>query len=204
MTAEKPIPFPVKEHATQADAEAAAARDIADGKPAIVLPDQLAVGGTPLVEQVAVPCCKCGKPAGMVNADIAEAQRNKQLCATCFSLAVNAQGTRADQRAEQPIRLTWHQTLDADDVKRKGAALPVAIFDMISNGAETVSAKLASGPAGLAALAAQAGEHGLLVMVIVQPAKRMEQAPPAAPNADVSKARGALADLKRRTGKKRV
>lgn len=146
------------------------------------------------------PCSHCGRPCDTPRApDMPEEAASARVCSLCFAKAINAQGKPADQRAEAPIRLTWHQTLDADEVKARGATLPVAVFDLISNAAETVAQKLSSGPAGLAALAAQASEHGLLVMVIVQPAKRLEQAPPVAPSAAVAAARDSLDALKRRT-----
>ncbi len=113
-------------------------------------------------------CSKCGKPVA-----VPQASDQDTLCPTCFAVLVNSAG--APLPGSKPLRLTTHRILAAEAVAKHGQALPVLVYDGIveSGGiAELLSEEMAANPAGVAALYAQAKEHGLLVMIVVQPAMK--------------------------------
>lgn len=120
--------------------------------------------------------CKAAIETAMVTGD------NAQLCARCFSLLVNQVGVPADP-ASKPTRISFQIHAPPEVVRKHERVLPEQIEDALRTAAIDFGAELRgaffAGDAKLFNLLAQAKEHGLTLLVVVQPTIK----PPAAPTA---------------------
>jgi hypothetical protein len=164
---DQPIAFPVPRHGmTVAHVDLARpGKDMSAAFPPPI-PDPIALAEAPRESK---PCAKCG-----AGCDVPVGSDNAVLCATCFAVIANRVGTPAGDVDPRSVRIVYNWKCDAQDVRDHRHEMAECVEEAIGYAAKDIAGQLAAallaGDAKAHHLLYEASKHGLLVVVVLQPA----------------------------------
>lgn len=128
-----------------------------------------------------VKVVRCHRCKAAIETAMIAAGGNEQLCARCFSLLVNQVGVPLDPPTK-PTRITFQLNAPPETVRLHERVLPEQIEDAMRTAAKDFGTELRNaffaGDAKLFSLLAQAKQHGLTLLVVVQASMKAPAAPP--------------------------